>query len=639
MPKHGGAAVGSRLRKAALAAVAVVAVGSCVLPAMAEEPYSPAARQHYPANVYWGDTHIHTNLSADAFNGGTRKLGPEEAYRFARGEAVTSNSGQQARLRRPLDFTVIADHGNNMGAMLARHLTNTDGSFPGTATGKLWGQAVAELKKNPDTNTRQLERGVLSPAHRKGAVSARYPGFRQSVWETVTAAADRHNAPGQFTAFIGYEWTSSARAIHRVVVFRDDADRANRVLPFTSYDSAAPEPLWAYLDRYEENTGGSILAIPHNSNLTFGTMFAVQDSDGKPLNKAYAVARSYWEPLVEATQIKGDSETHPFLSPDDEFGDYETWNGWAGRENGGVMWTGNRVPIRPDSIIQYEYVRSALKLGLRQQASTGANPFKFGMIGSSDAHTALAGTAEANFWGKTAGAEPSGRRIFGPYSINNWEMNAAGYAAEWADENTREPLFDAMRRKEVYASTGPRMTVRFFGGWEFEEKDAWTPDFAGTGYRKGVPMGGDLTQAPAGKSPSFLIRAVKDPDGANLDRVQVVKGWHDGAGELHEKVYNAAVSDGRKVRGNGNVAPVGSTVDVADASYTNTIGDPELAATWEDPDFDATELAFYYVRVLEIPTPRWTAFDAKHFGIEDIPEEVPMVTQERAYTSPIWYTP
>ncbi len=623
------------LKNSVLAVVAVCIVAACLWPAMAQEPYSPAVAQSYPNNVYWGDTHIHTYLSADA----VFKLGPDDAYRFARGEEVAGNSGQPAKLRRPLDFVVIADHGNNMGAKLELRLAANDPKFSGTEAGKLWAQALEQLENTPDMDAKKLAPATLRPSHRRGAISIRHPGYRHSVWERVTAGADRYNAPGKFTAFIGYEWTSGAGAIHRVVIFRDDADKANQVLPFTSYDSPKAEELWKFLAKYEESTGGSILAIPHNSNLTNGLMFALQDADGRPLNKEYALTRSHWEPLLEATQIKGDSETHPFLSPDDEFADYETWSGWAGRENGGVMWTGNRVPMKPDSKLPHEYARSALKLGLQQQANTGANPFKFGMIGSTDSHTALTAADENNFWGKTAAAEPSARRIGQLYSIMNWEMNAAGYAAVWAEENTREALFDAMRRKEVYATTGPRMTVRFFGGWNYAEDDAMRSDLAGIGYAKGVPMGGDLTQAPDGASPRFLIRAVKDPDGANLDRVQVIKGWHDEDGELHELVHNVALSDGRTPDRKGKVKSVGNTVNVKDASYTNSIGDPELAVVWQDPNFNKDELAFYYVRVLEIPTPRWTAYDAKYYGLKDLPDEIPMVGQERAYTSPIWYTP
>jgi hypothetical protein len=594
----------------------VVATVGCFAPlAGAKEPYSPAMRQQYPANVYWGDTHLHTNLSGDA----VFRLGPGEAYRFARGEEVTTTTGQQARLSRPLDFLVIADHGNNMGAQLTREWAKTDPEFAKTKVAELWSEAQEELLNTPGVDTNRLLKGSLWPGDRRD-VAVRHPAFRQTIWERVTAGADRENTPGQFTAFIGY-------------------DVVNRVLPFTSYDSLKPEDLWKYMGTYEKETGGSVLAIPHNSNLTINPyMFALQDSYGKPLSREYGRLRSLGEPIVEATQIKGDSETHPLLSPTDEFADYETWNTWGGRVNGAATWLGYSYK-RPESMIKYQYVRSALQLGLQQQAQTGANPFKFGLIGSTDSHTALTAVDENNFWGKTVSAEPSARRTLGPYSINNWEMNAAGYAAVWAEENTREALFSAMRRKEVYSSTGPRMTVRFFGGWDYVPGDAVRPDLAGVGYAKGVPMGGDLTQGPQGKSPSFLIRAVKDPDGANLDRIQVIKGWHDRKGDLHEKVHNVALSDGRQADATGKVGSVGSTVDVEGASYTNSIGSSELAVVWTDPDFSRDELAFYYVRVLEIPTPRWTAYDAKFYGLKNLPERIQMTTQERAYTSPIWYTP
>jgi hypothetical protein len=421
-------------------------------------------------------------------------------------------------------------------------------------------------------------------------------------------------------------------------MFKDDASVANQVLPFTSWDSPRPEQLWEFLADYEAKAGGQAFAIPHNSNLTYGRMFSVRDSNGEPLTRSHALTRSRWEPVVEATQIKGDSETHPVISPEDKFAEFETWNGWAGKVNGGKMWTGNNVRIRPDELIKYEYVRSALQLGLQQLAATGANPFKFGLIGSTDSHTALTGVAEDNFWGKTRAAEPSARRATQAYSVLNWEMSAAGYDAVWARENTREAIFDAMRRREVYATTGPRITLRFFAGWAFEDDDALRPDLARSGYAKGVPMGSDLGPGPAGSSPGFLIQAAKDPIGANLDRVQVVKGWLDDAGVIRENVYNVAVSGDRKIRRNGTVKNVGSTVNVAEASYTNAIGNPELSVMWHDPDFSPDQHAVYYVRVLEIPTPRWTAYDAKFYGL-DLPDEVTMVTQERAYSSPIWYTP
>lgn len=603
----------------------------------AEATYSPYVDQSYPTNVYWGDTHVHTNLSADA----AFTLGQDEAYRFARGETVTSIGGQPVRLKRPLDFLVIAEHGKNMGAQFVRNRVKADAAFRHSKLARLWRQIQQELLEVPGADASRIRDGSLWPRSLQDIAISNVE-FRQSIWTQLTARADRYNDPGRFTAFIGYEYTPFTPPIHRVVIFRDDAARASKVLPFTAFDSERPEDLWRYLADYEARTGGAALAIPHNGNLTFGRMFEEVNSEGLPITRDYAVDRSHWEPLVEVTQTKGDSETHPVVSPDDEFADYETWNGWAGRQNGGIDSRGRKLQVRPESKIKNEYARPALKLGLRQQALTGVNPFKFGMIGSTDTHMALPGAVdENNFWAY----EPSAARVTTTFSATtNWEMNAAGLAAVWATGNTRKDLFNAMRRKEVYASTGPRMTVRFFGGWDYVPADATRPDLARVGYTNGVPMGSDLTNAPEGKSPRFLIRAVKDPDGANLDRMQVIKGWRDTSGELHEKVYNVALSDGRKVDASGHVEPLVSTVNIKEASYTNSVGEPELAVVWEDPDFDKNELAFYYVRVLEIPTPRWTAYDAKFYvaklySVDSLAKEMPMVTQERAYTSPIWFTP
>jgi len=586
-----------------------------------EKTYSPSVAADYPQHVYFGDTHLHTNLSFDAYrrDNQTLKLGLADAYQFARGETVRLNNGMAARLHRPLDFLVIADHAENVGVM--RGLEQSDPLLLSTEVGKRWYQ---KFQAQDDVNTYIWKTfGPEPPIVRNEA-------FRQSIWEEVTANADKYNDPGKFTAFIGFEWTPIITSetgggnahLHRVVLFEDNATRANQVLPFSLYDSQDPEDLWTYLERYEHNTGGKVLAISHNGNLSYGKMFAVEDSKGNPLSKEYAKTRSRWEPLYEATQTKGDSETHPTVSPKDEFADFERW-------------FGNRKQKIDEQRI-YEYARPALKLGLQQQAKLGINPFKFGMIGSTDGHSAISAVEEDNYLGVLSSLEPGPDRIENPLG---WKINAAGYAAVWAEENTRESLFAAMKRKEVYATTGPRMTVRFFGGWEYDINDAIRPDLAKIGYSKGVPMGGDLTNAPKGKTPNFLIRAVKDPDGANLDRVQVIKGWRDKNGALHEKIYNVALSDGRKENRKGKVKPVGNTVDIKDASYTNSIGDPELAVVWKDPDFNKNELAFYYVRVLEIPTPRWTAYDAKYYDLKNIPKEIPMITQERAYTSPIWYEP
>jgi hypothetical protein len=396
--------------------------------------------------------------------------------------------------------------------------------------------------------------------------------------------------------------------------------------------------MWKFLDNYQEKTGGQVLAIPHNGNLSNGRMFALVDFDGRGLTRSYAETRARLEPVYEVTQIKGDGEAHPFLSPNDEFAGYELW------DKGNLDLTELKKP----EMLQYEYARSGLKLGLKVEQELGVNPFKFGMIGSTDAHTSLATAEEDNFFGKAPLAEPSPGRAMHPFmespdgkaKIMGWEMTASGYAGIWATDNTRASIFDALMRKEVYGTTGPRVIVRFFGGFDFQPGDAHTREPAAVGYAKGVPMGGDLSNAPAGKAATFLVAALKDPIGANLDRIQIVKGWQDKSGALQEKVYDVAWGDAqkRKPDANGKLPAVGSTVDVPNATWTNTIGDPELITVWTDPDFDPALRAFYYARVIEIPTPRWTAYDAKRFGVT-LPKEVPMTTQERAYTSPIWYTP
>ena len=589
----------------------------------AAESYSPHVDRSYAINVYWGDTHVHTHLSWDAYGSGNR-LTPDDANRFARGETVIADNGQAVRLRRPLDFLMVADHSQNFGVlphMAAGNplLLEKDASKP-----------LLELLKNIPATVREAlsassDQTLKDLGEYAGSIKRLWSTydygadkrFMRQVWDDVIATAERHNDPGRFTSFIGYEW--SPRIIHRNVIFRDSAVRAGQVLPYSSFDSINPEDLWDNLQEYEDQVGGSVIAIPHNSNLG-GDMFKLATFNDQPLTPEYAQLRSRFEPLTEVTQIKGDSETHPLVSPGDPFADYETWP------------VNDKNPTREQK--QLLYARPALMNGLDLGIELGINPFKFGMIGSTDAHTSLATADEDNFWGKMAVNEPS------PYRMSAWFYSASGYAAVWARENTREALFDAMKRRETYASTGPRITIRFFGGWEFTGDDATRPDLAHSGYTKGVPMGGDLTQAPAGKSPVFLIRAVKDPDGANLDRIQVVKGWRDRTGVLHEKIHEVALSDGRRSDGQGSVATVGNTVNLKDATYSNSIGDAELAVVWTDDDFDRVEPAFYYVRVLEIPTPRWTAYDAAFYGLnEDIPETIPMVTQERAYTSPIWYTP
>jgi hypothetical protein len=404
------------------------------------------------------------------------------------------------------------------------------------------------------------------------------------------------------------------------------------VVPFSALESTDPEDLWDYMENYEKLTGGRVLAIPHNGNVSQGDMFALETRSGKPFDEAYADKRIRYEPLYEVTQIKGDGETHPLLSPDDEFADFGTWD----------IGTLTLDAKHTDSMTQTEYAREALKTGMTLESDIGVNPFKFGMVGSTDSHTGLATADPDNWFGKHAGYEPGPERTkhaFGaPQDWGAWEswmMLSSGYAAVWATDNTREALFAAMERKEVYATTGPRMTVRLFGGWDFSKSDL-SGDYVKAGYERGVPMGGDLTGGTG--SPTFIVAAMKDAEGANLDRVQLVKGWVDAQGNTQEKVYDLAWSGDRKVNAKGKVPAVGNTVNLDACTYENSIGATDLTTVWRDPDFDASQAAFYYLRVMEIPTPRWVAYDVCRYQAE-LPEKAPMTTQQRAYTSPIWYTP
>jgi hypothetical protein len=595
--------------------------------------YSPYAGHNYPTRVFWGDTHLHTSLSMDAAAVGC-KIGPDGAYRFARGEEVVSSTGQPAQLSRPLDFLVVTDHAEAFGAMV--EVIRGNSALLADPQIKRWHDMI---KEGGDTAFKAAWELIAATSNPKTMpVLFSDPVLTRSVWERYLNTAEQFNEPGRFTALIGYEWTSTPGGdnLHRCVIFRDGADKAIQTLPLSALDNEDPEALWKAMAAYEEKTGGQVLAIPHNGNLSGGRMFALVDFMGNPLTRKYAETRMRWEPVVEATQEKGDSESHKFLSPTDEFASYEAWD----KMNlGGTK-------LHQDAWFQAEYVRAALKNGLKFDAQLGVNPFKFGMIGSTDSHTGLSAVEEDNYFGKAPPYEPSAHRFehvfskLGETKINAWEMAASGYAAVWATENTREAIFDALKRKEVYATTGSRMTVRFFGGFDFDASDALTRSPAIVGYAKGVPMGGDLRDAPAGKAPTFLVAALRDPMGANLDRIQIIKGWLDAKGEVQEKVYDVVWGDAdkRKPGNDGKLPPVGSTVDVANAIWTNTIGDPELITVWKDPDFDAKQRAFYYARVIEIPTPRWTAYDAARFGVK-MPKEVPMTTQERAYTSPIWYTP
>jgi hypothetical protein len=593
--------------------------------------FSPNVNRSYPTNVYFGDTHLHTRLSMDAGTFGNR-LGLEDAYRFTRGEEVTASKGFKAKLGRPLDFVVIADHSDGMGFF--DMFAAGDPMMMEKEEGRRWNKAINEGGQASVDAALEI---ITMFSQGEMPWKTNDPDLMKPVWHQTIEAAEKFNEPGKFTAFIGYEWTSLLKGnnLHRVVIYKDGGSSARQTLPFTLEDSADPERLWDAMQAYEEKTGGDLLAIPHNGNLANGIMFDVETLPGKPIDKDYASRRQQWEPLYESTQIKGDGETHPFLSPDDEFADYETW------DLGNLDMSASKT----DDMLAGEYARSGLKRGLEFEQKLGVNPYKFGQIGSTDSHTSLPAVEENNFFGKHSGVEPSPERashvVIGGENgkIMGHQMASSGYAAVWAKENTRQSIFDAMARKETYATTGSRMAVRFFGGWDFSEADANSRQPAEAGYSRGVPMGGNLSQAPDGKSPTFLVAAMKDAMSGNLDRIQIIKGWVGKDGKAQERVYDVAVSDDRKIDKNGRCkTPVGNTVDVANATWTNTIGDPELISVWTDPDFDAKQNAFYYVRVLEIPTPRWTAYEAKRFNIK-MPKDTEMVTQERAYTSPIWYTP
>jgi hypothetical protein len=637
------------IRKIALGTVAAAAVGAGLYfgwGAFKESREASRAAEMQEANdkevtsgvatkLLWGDTHLHTANSIDAFGFGV-KLGPEEALRFARGEEVKSTWGIKAKLERPLDFLVIADHSGGLGA--TRALYDAPRFMIKDKTLLRWHDMMHEGEDGMQRVTAEL----INMAG-EGKLTNLFPREQSrkntmKIWQGHTAIVERYNEPGKFTAFMGFEYTLMPNGdnLHRVVMFRDGKLRADQVRPYDpqTEGSETVDKLWDYMDAYEKKTGGKMLAIPHNSNVSNGLMFEMVAPGGGPMTAEYARRRAAREPLVEVTQIKGDSESHPFLSPNDEFANF----GDAGWDLGNLTMQRNKTP----DMLGGDYVREALKRGLAIEAKTGVNPYKFGLIGSTDSHTALATADENNFFGKHSGGEPNAKRASEPQNLGTrqgrfgWHYLAGGYAAVWATANTRAAIFDAMMRREVYATTGPRMQVRVFGGWDFSDKD-WAGDWVKAGYARGVPMGADL-KAGTGK-PSFLISALKDPEGANLDRVQVVKGWVDASGRMQEKVFDVSWSspDKRKLVG-GKLTPVGDTVDIKKATYTNSIGAPELRTVWSDPEFNPGQRAFYYVRVLEIPTPRWVLFDMINYGAKLLPE-MELKSQERAYTSPIWYNP
>jgi hypothetical protein len=572
-------------------------------------------------HLYWGDTHLHTSYSVDAYATGDYLTDPDMAFRYARGLPILHPvTREKIRIERPLDFLVVADHAELL--QLQVRLDEEDMDLLATPTGR----RLAELHK-------QGKRAVFGEVGKTNQgegkemlVDLASDKILGEAWQRQVKFADANNDPGKFTAFIGWEWSSAPNwsNLHRVVFTPADAATAGRFLPYSSFRSQRPEDLWAWLDKTSRETGAQFVAIPHNSNMSDGRMFDRVDSDGRPLTAEYARERMRWETVMEIAQTKGTSETDPSLSPNDEFAGFEVRN---------KLLVGTAIEPKTAS-----FARTALLEGLAQQGGIGVNPYKFGIIGSTDSHNSLTSTEEYNFFGKLASQMNTSQRPQDRSNFAIWELSAAGLAGVWAQQNTRQSIFDAFRRKEVYGTSGPRIALRVFGGFGFRAADARAVDIAAVGYRRGVPMGGDLSAAPRGRAPSFLVHAVKDERSGNLDRLQMIKGWVDAAGAKHEKVYDIAWSGDRKMA-QGRLAPVGNTVDVKTARYTNSIGSTQLATVWTDPDFDPKLRAFYYVRVLEIPTPRHSLYDAIALGIDPAVTKAPLTLQERAWSSPIWYTP
>ncbi len=594
--------------------------------------YLPDPDRKHPTRVLWGDTHLHTSYSFDVYLFNTPTSTPDTAYRFAKGLPVISpTTHTRWQLRTPLDFLVVADHAELVGSI--PRLFAGDPEIADTKTGRILAkiggeQSTEELQAVYDSIVRAGSGLESDDGYTlKGLYEDLHGGEkRRNTWNENIAAAEKHNEPGVFTALIGWEWSAQPGGanLHRVVFMREDGNVARKFLPYSSLESQDPEKLWEWLEETSSAAGASFVAIPHNPNISIGRMFPLDTESGAPIDAEYAKARQQWEPAIEVTQIKGDSEAHPLLSPTDEYADFETY--------AFVLTPDGRTPDPTEA----DYVRSGLKRGLALEAKVGTNPYKVAMIGSTDSHTGMSAVEERGFAGKGQhDSRPELRpRPTGLGSSKGWDMGAAGYAGVWATSNTREAIFDAFKRREVYATTGPRITLRFFGGFDFTDQDTQASDLAAVGYERGVPMGGDLARSGE-RPPSFLVAATKDPVGANLDRIQIVKGWLEEDGSTEEKVYDVALSDGRT---DGTQA-VGNTVDLSTGQYTNSIGDAQLVAVWTDPDFEPDQRAFYYVRTLQIPTPRYSLLDTIALGIDPKDTGHPATIQERVYSAPIWYTP
>ena len=599
-------------------------------------------------HVYFGDTHLHTSYSFDAFLNNNFSADPDTAYRWAKGQPVIHPYNRaRVQLNTPLDFLVVSDHAEMLGVMRAIREDTIEWEDIGWYDSlKRW-WAVRLLNNALDDDLGRAFFGRFLP--KSAAVAGGDPvadvhnnigsiaifgdttGTSKDAWLDIIDAAERHNEPGVFTSLLGWEWSSipTGANLHRIVVTPDGGDKASQYLPYGSDQSQYPEDLWQWLEDTAARSDSRFISIPHNSNISKGYMFAETTVKGQPITADYARTRMQWEPITEVTQIKGDSETHPEFSPEDEFADFETYDFYI------------QTSENKNEVSSADYVRPALKRGLALQQKIGANPYKFGFIGSTDAHSGLSSPEEGNFWGKMAKdstPETKAPVLGNPTGADGWNMSASGLAAVWATDNSREAIYAAFKRKETYATSGPRLRVQMFAGWDFPANAEAAENFSTIGYQHGVPMGGDLTANAAAAAPQFMVRAVKDPLDANLDRVQMVKGWVDAAGEQQEMVYNIDWSGDRVLDANGKLPAVGNTVDPKTARYTNSIGQAEFATKWSDPDFDPAQAAFYYARVLQIPTPRNGLFDSIALQLDE-PPRGPKTIQERAYTSPVWYTP
>lgn len=574
-------------------------------------------------NPYFGETHLHTGWSFDEAIYNVR-LGPDNAYRHARGDRVKHPNGEWVQLKLPLDFMVVSDHAEYLGVLVRMY--NPNDSLSKNPIAKQIVESGDDVEKSTKAFYGLVAATIQPDGSTKPDPKLNTPELKRTIWDEYIKITDRFYEPGKFTTLVGYEWSSQPNMsnLHRNVIFRSSE---NLPVPFSYFDSQKPEDLWAWMDAQRAN-GTELLAIPHNGNLSNGHMFALEDSDGKPITRAYAESRMRNEKLTEIIQTKGQSETHPLMSPNDEFANFEIWTKPVGGP--GTV-----------KVVDTSYVRGALKNGLALKREIGVNPFKYGVVGGGDIHTSIvsheeyAHTGEHNLKSST----PKARLLTDvPNEPSKIEQGTAGLSNVWAEENTRESIYDAMERKETWATSGPRITVRVFAGFDFDDTNPRNKDWVDKGYTLGVPMGGDLKPTAKDKSPRLMIAALKGPNSGNLDRVQVIKGWLDADGKKHDKIYDVVWSDQRQLDSEGKLPPVGNTVDIADASYTNTIGSAQLTTTWTDPDFNADFPAFYYVRVLEIPTPRWSTYDAKELGIKP-PVNFPATIQERAWSSPIWYSP